>query len=249
MKRLSRKCTKRILWSAVGVVTAIAVLCGACLAFLLDCYRADWEAIETFSAADDVQPQIRDNTVVFAPQDATVGFIFYPGAKVEHEAYFPLMEACAARGILCVLVEMPLYFPLIDGNAAEGIPALYPQIERWYIGGHSLGGYAASGYVADHADLYEGLILFASYSSADLTNTGLSVLSLYGSEDQIMNRERYDEGLSKLPADFTEVIIEGGCHAYFGMYTGQDGSDALAVTNEEQLNITASAIADFMNLD
>ena len=249
MKLFSQKRTRKILWSIIGMAAAVAILCGACLAFLLDCYHADWEAIESFSAADDVLPQTRNNTVIFAPQDATVGFIFYPGAKVEHEAYLPLMEACAAQGIFCVLVDMPLYFPLIDGNAAEGIPALYPQIERWYIGGHSLGGYAASGYVADHAELYEGLILLASYSAADLTESGLTVLSIYGSEDQIMNRDRYAEGLSKLPAAFTEVIIEGGCHAYFGMYNGQDGSDALSVANEEQLYMTASAIAEFMNID
>ena len=247
MNMFHKKHARRILWSIVGIFTVIAILCGACLAFLLDCYHADWTAIETFSAADDIQPRSVGNTVVFAPQEATVGFIFYPGAKVEHEAYFPLMEACAAQGILCVLVEMPLYFPLIDGDAAEGIPAAYPQIERWYIGGHSLGGYAASGYVAARTDVYDGLVLLASYSSADLTNTDLSVLTIYGTEDQIMNRERYADGLTKLPGDFTEVIIEGGCHAYFGMYDGQDGSELLPVTNEEQLYLTSRAIADFVN--
>ena len=109
------------------------------------------------------------------------------------------------------------------------------------------GGYAASGYVAARTYVYDGLVLLASYSSADLTNTDLSVLTIYGTEDQIMNRERYADGLTKLPGDFTEVIIEGGCHAYFGMYDGQDGSELLPVNNEEQLYLTSRAIADFVN--
>ena len=81
----------------------------------------------------------------------------------------------------------------------------------------------------------------------DLTRSNLSVLSIYGSEDQIMNRGRYEEGKTNLPAGYTEIIIEDGCHAYFGMYDGQDGSESLSVTNEEQLYITASAIADFVD--
>lgn len=241
------KCGRRILWGFITLLVVVVLLCGVCVGFLLDCYKADREAIGAFSAADDIVPQSVGNTVVLAPQDATVGFIFYPGAKVEHEAYLPLMEACAAEGILCVLVEMPMYFPLMNAAAADGIPDMYPQIERWYIGGHSLGGYAASDYVSRHEDDYAGLILLASYSGVDLTGSNLSVLSIYGSEDQIMNRGRYEEGKTNLPAGYTEIIIEDGCHAYFGMYDGQDGSESLSVTNEEQLYITASAIADFVD--
>ena len=247
MRRPEKRWGKRILWCGITLVVVCVLLCGGCLAFLLDCYEADQAAIDAFSVADSVDVYTLNNAVVYAPDNATVGIVFYPGAKVEHTAYLPLMEACASKGILCVLVEMPLYFPLIDPDAAAGIPEQYPQIERWYIGGHSLGGYAASSYLAEHTDIFDGLILLASYTSSDLSATDLPVLSIYGSEDQIMNRKRYAEGLSKLPADYTEVVIDGGCHAYFGMYKGQDGSDDLAVTNEEQLLITADAIADFVS--
>lgn len=239
---------KRILRCAIAVLVTLCILCGACLLFLMDSNPADWEAIDAFSATNAITPQEAGSYLVFAPEDATVGFIFYPGARVEYEAYIPLMEACAAEGVLCVLVDMPLNFPLICGDAAEGVPEMYTQIERWYIGGHSLGGYAASDYLAEHTDKYEGLVLLASYSSADLSETELKALTVYGSEDRIMNRERYAEGLTKLPVGYTETVIEGGCHAYFGMYVGQDGDVTLPVTNEEQIYVTARAIADFIGL-
>ena len=81
-----------------------------------------------------------DGTMVFKPESATKGFIFYPGGKVEHSAYQPLMAACAQKGILCILVQMPFNLAVLDINAAEGIQAQYPEIETWYIGGHFHGG-------------------------------------------------------------------------------------------------------------
>ena len=84
----------------------------------------------------------------------------------------------------------------------------YPEIEEWYIGGHSLGGSMAASYLADHADEYEGLILLGSYSTADLSETDLEVLSVYGSEDKVMNRVKYEENKSNLPHNQTIQNVE-----------------------------------------
>ena len=157
------------------------------------------------------------------------------------------MKALASEGVLCVFVEMPFNLAVFDINAADGIQENYPQIESWYIGGHSLGGSMAASYLADHADEYDGLVLLGSYSTADLSNSELAVLSVYGSEDKVMNREKYEENKSNLPSDFTEVVIEGGCHAYFGMYGAQDGDGTPTITNEEQISYTADKIFEMMN--
>ena len=172
--------------------------------------------------------------------------IFYPGGKVEYTAYVPLMQACAEKGILCVLVEMPFNLAVLDVNAADGIQREYPEIEDWYIGGHSLGGSMAASYLARHTEDYEGLILLGSYSTADLSDTDLDVLSVFGSEDQVMNREKYDENKSNLPTAFTETVIDGGCHAYFGMYGAQEGDGTPTITNEEQIRITVENIVKVM---
>ena len=122
-----------------------------------------------------------------------------------------------------------------------------PEIEEWYIGGHSLGGSMAASYLKKNATDYEGLILLGSYSTADLSQTDLDVLSIYGSEDQVMNRENYDENKSNLPDGFTEVVIEGGCHSYFGMYGAQDGDGVPTISNGDQICLTTEAVMNMMN--
>lgn len=94
--------------------------------------------------------------------------------------------------------------------------------------------------------IYKGLVLLGSYSTADLSQTDLDVLSIYGSEDEVMNREEYDENKSNLPDDYTEIIIDGGCHAYFGMFGKQDGDGTPTITNEKQIRLTVENIVKRM---
>ena len=246
MSFLADKRKRKIFIIVASVVLALAIIVGACAIYLGDYYRADNEAIGAFLPQGTTWKEEPDGTIVFEPEGATKGFIFYPGGKVEYTAYIPLMQACAEKGILCVLVEMPFNLAVLDVNAADGIQEDYPEIEEWYIGGHSLGGSMAASYLADHVEDYEGLILLSSYSTADLSDTNLAVLSIFGSEDRVMNREKYEESKSNLPSNFTEYIIDGGCHAYFGMYGAQDGDGEPTVTNEEQIRLTVEHIVKIM---
>ena len=243
MKILRKKSAKVIL--ILCLVTA--VFAAACGIYLGDYYRADREAIEAFISESSVH--IREsgsNLLIFEPENSDSGLIFYPGGKVEYTAYTPLMESLASEGILCVLVEMPFNLAVLDMDAAAGIPEQFPEIENWYIGGHSLGGAMAASCLAKHIGTYEGLVLLGSYSTADLSGSGLSVLSIYGSEDTVMNREKYTQYRGNLPAGFTEVILDGGCHAYFGMYGAQDGDGIPAISAEEQIRQTADAIVSMI---
>ena len=246
MNFLSDKRKRKIFIITTSVVLTLAIIAGACAIYLGDYYRADNEAIDAFLPQGTVWREEPDGTIVFEPDGATKGLIFYPGGKVEYTAYVPLMQACAEKGILCVLVEMPFNLAVFDINAADGIQKEYPEIEDWYIGGHSLGGSMAASYLADHTEDYEGLVLLGSYSTADLSQTDLDVLSVFGSEDKVMNRKKYEENKSNLPSDFTEYVIDGGCHAYFGMYGAQDGDGTPSITNATQIRLTAENIVKMM---
>lgn len=105
----------------------------------------------------------------------------------------------------------------------------------------------AASYLSKHTDTFEGLILLGSYSATNLSDTDLKVLSIYGSEDMVLNSEKYEANKANLPADFSQVIIDGGCHAYFGMYGSQKGDGTPNITNEEQIHLTADAIVEFLN--
>ena len=237
---------KRVFRIVFAVLVLLVLACGG---YLCDYYHAEPEALEVFAPVGVIGTETtEEGDRVFGAKDADVGFIFYPGGKVESLAYVPLMRALTEKGFLCVLVEMPFRLAVFDANAAEGISQQYPEIERWYIGGHSLGGSMAAAYVSECPDAFEGLVLLGSYSTADLAETDLQVLSVYGSEDQVLNRENYEESKKNLPRDFEEVILEGGCHANFGMYGVQKGDGTPTMTREEQITLTADAFAAMAGL-
>ncbi len=247
MSFLTEKRKRKLFIIMLSIVFALVITVAVCAIYLGDYYRADMDAIEAFASTCDMEYKTLDNdTIVFEPDGATKGFIFYPGGKVEYTAYTPLMQACAEQGILCILVKMPFNLAVFDVNAADNIQEQYPEIEEWYIGGHSLGGSMAASYLTNNAEDYEGLILLGSYSTADLLDTDLGVLLIFGSEDRVMNREKYHENKSNLPDHFIEIVIDGGCHAYFGMYGAQDGDGTPTITNEEQIYLTVEYIAKMM---
>lgn len=246
MNYLADKRKQKIFVITMSVILTLAIIVGVCAFYLGDYYRADNEAIGVFLPQGVTWEEEPGGRIVFKPEGATKGFIFYPGGKVEYTAYIPLMQACAEEGILCVLLEMPFNLAVFNVNAADGIQQAYPEIEEWYIGGHSLGGSMAASYLADNAEKYEGLILLGSYSTANLSDANLAVLSIFGNKDKVMNREKYQDNRSNLPIDFTEYVIDGGCHAYFGMYGLQDGDGVPAITNEEQIRITVENILKLM---
>ena len=91
-------------------------------------------------------------------------------------------------------------------------------------------------------------IYVSDYYPADLTDSGLRVYSTYGSEDGVLNREKYEADRINLPQDTTETVIDGGCHAGFGSYGAQKGDGAPVISAEEQQQQTADALAAWMNL-
>ena len=231
----------------IAAAAAVLVLICAAAVYLSNGYKADVPAVEAFGADIAVNSYELDNgTVIYGPEEAETGLIFYPGGKVDHKAYEPLMAACAAEGTLCVLIEMPFDLAVFNSDGAEGIQELYPEIENWYIGGHSLGGAMAASYVSENAENYKGLILLGAYSAEDLSQTELEVLSIYGSEDRVLDVEKYEEYRSNLPEDHKEIVIEGGCHAGFGMYGEQEGDGVPAITSEEQICLTAETVTSFI---
>lgn len=227
-----------------GGMIILSIVAG-CAFYVNDYYRALPEALAVVAepAEGIIVAEEKNDRIVFEPEDAKAGLIFYPGGKVQYEAYAPLMEALAEEGILCVLLHMPANLAVLDMNAAEGITAEYPDIEKWYIGGHSLGGSMAASYAAKNTEELEGVILLASYSTAALQNSGLEVVSIYGSHDGVLNLEKYDKYRENLPEDFKEEVIEGGNHAYFGKYGFQEGDREATIANENQIEATVDIVA------
>ena len=237
---------KKIIFSIIIVL--ILSLVGGTVYYINDYYKADEVAVSLITAPKtDVTITEENGVFTFKPQNATKGIIFYPGGKVQAESYAPLMQTLAENGVLSVLVTMPGNLAVLDMNAADGLQEKYPEIQSWYMSGHSLGGSMASSFIAENSKEFDGIILLASYSTADLSETELDVISIYGTNDGVLNMEKYEEYKPNLPEDFKEVVINGGCHAYFGAYGEQEGDKKATITREEQIEITVKEILQFIN--
>lgn len=134
----------------------------------------------------------------------------------------------------------------LDANGARGIKAKYPEIDNWYLGGHSLGGAMVSLYAARHSDEYEGVVFLASYTTDDMSSDDIDAILIRGDQDGVMNMKKYNECIKNLPEGYEEVVIPGGCHAYFGDYGPQRGDGQPTITVEEQTEITVEKLVDFM---
>lgn len=234
------------LWIALIVIAAIIV--AATSAFFVYTgiyYHADRDAVDAYLAGVEGYDRQdgANGSLVFRPTgEIKAGIVFYPGGKVEHTSYAPLMAALAARGYLAVLLQVPFRLAVLKPNAADGVKERYPEVTTWYVGGHSLGGSMAADYLSKH-DGYAGLILLGSYTAADLGKSKLRVLSVYGSEDRVLDRDKYQAALSKYPSTFEEHVLPGGCHAYFGMYGRQKWDGEPTLDNAQQIEDTADIVA------
>lgn len=227
----------KVIRIGVFIVLCATLLGGAGKRYLEEYYSAHGYELKSEVALET------ENYIVYGDTESEIGFIFYPGAKVEETAYVPILDELAETGVCCVLVKMPYHLAILDSDAAGQVMTDLPEISQWYLGGHSLGGAMAAGFAAKHEDELAGLILLAAYPTAEL-NT-LPVLSIYGSEDFVLNYEKYEESIP-YAKNLTEYVIEGGNHAGFGNYGAQDGDGEAEISEEEQWQETVDYILNFM---
>ena len=234
-KRVLTKGEKNV----IRIMVVVAVVAMAVFAWLLyanDYYEATAAAKKAMLGTDEIGVTESNDYYLFfnKNQQADKGIVFYPGGKVEETAYAPLLLELAENGYEVYLVKMPAKLAIFGMNAAENIMEDMEHIEEWTMMGHSLGGAMAASFSAEHDEEVDQLVLLAAYSTADLTNKEIEVFSFYGSEDQVLNMEKYESYHSNLPEDVVEEVIEGGNHAYYAHYGEQDGDGTASITREEQ---------------
>ncbi len=163
--------------------------------------------------------------------------IFYPGGKVEHEAYLPLAKLLSDEGIDVIVCKMPFNLAVFDVNRAEEYLDLFGDETAIYMMGHSLGGAMASSFASGHQDEVDGLILLGSYLYGDYPVD--KQLTIYGSFDLVLDR-------SKIDYTNNVIEIEGGNHSQFGDYGPQEGDGVAQISPRGQLLQTVDAIMEFI---
>lgn len=223
------------------------MIIGLCVWYVSDYYHVvdrDLALTET----DTVKITQTGFGYLFDGEGEKSALIFYPGAKVEDLAYAEILKQIAESGTDCFLMHMPCNLAFFGKDSADKIIGSY-DYEHWYLAGHSLGGAMAAYYAADdpdNRDKLDGLIFLAAYSTKDLSGSGFSVLSIYGSEDKVVNTEKIEQGRELMPEDYEEFVIDGGNHAGFGDYGKQSGDGEAKISGSEQKEQAAAKIIDFI---
>jgi len=207
-------------------------------------YVADWKEASNYY-------------YVFEPNkgNQTTAFIFYPGGLVDPRAYAPPIRAITEAGYLTFIVKMPQDLAPFGTRRANTIidGAEYSFIEKWAIGGHSVGGTFACAFAKDFTEQLDGIAIWASYPSESfrIDDKDLKVVLIYGTNNPNVNDDEVESEKPYLPADTTYVRIEGGNHTQFGYYDTspyavQPGDDNATITREEQQSQIIQATIDLL---
>jgi hypothetical protein len=188
--------------------------------------------------ADEEVTVVQNDVIVFRPNETTptIGLVFYPGARIDPVSYAPPMRALAAQGFLVVIAPMPLNLAVLNSDRAADVIADFPEIRRWAVGGHSLGGAMAAAFAAMAPAAVDGLVLWAAYPSSgdDLSTWGGRVMSVSATNDGLTTPDDIVRTAPLLPSETEFVIIDGGNHAQFGWYGDQRGDGVATISREDQ---------------
>lgn len=186
---------------------------------------------------------------LFTPEEGkkSVGFVFYPGARVPPRAYAPNALAIAERGYKVFLLKVPLNLAVLASGRAGKVISGLEGVDNWAVGGHSMGGAMAAKFVSETDLDVSGLVLWAAYPPEGAEfNSRLKVLSITGSEDEVIDDDKLARSREELPegTDFREIA--GGNHSQFGWYGFQSGDGEAKITRENQVEIVVRETADFL---
>ena len=239
---------------ALGTLIVLLVISAAFVAWTrLSRYSAFPEA----AALGTASAKAPEGWLVFKPRAPNgSGMVFYPGGLVDAAAYAPLAQALSDRGSLVVITPVPLDLAFFSINGADAVIAAYPEVARWAIAGHSLGGSMAGEYVgARGADItagkskIKGVVMYGSYiqESAGVAKLPIRGLSIYGSNDTLAKPPLTpQQRLAGAPVGTQLIAIEGGNHAMVGDYGPQQGDGQQTVPLPELRRQIVDATASFL---
>lgn len=196
-------------------------------------YDADETALQYSGAVYE------DNYITY-DNNSTTGFIFYPGAKVDSEAYSYLSTLSAN----VYIAKFPFEMAMFDYDIADQIIDDNPQVDNWYIGGRSLGGVFANRYTSENLDAINGIVYLGSYPAAsDIID--IPQLALFGSQDLVVGD--YTDKLELFGNDAQIIEIPNANHSGFGNYGQQKGDSELTADQiAAQQQVIINAINNFI---
>ena len=125
---------------------------------------------ETIDIADTIEKA--GNDYVFHG-DSKVGFIIFSGVKADERAYAYMAKLLHKEGHTVVIPKAPFHLNIAGTRHGVEIMESNPEIEKWIVIGHSLGGLPAGRIAAKQPDKILGVAFLASYMTTDLSKLNI----------------------------------------------------------------------------
>lgn len=243
--------TKAKWWIVFGIVGLVVFVIASFVAYFVysaaNPLPADSAVFNGLTVRTDMKLSDRGSYYAIMPNsDTKAGLIVYPGAFADPRAYVDRYAELAQQGLAVFVVRSPFNFALLDIARADRIMKKNKSIDKWYVAGHSLGGVAACEFAKSNEEKLSGLILLGSFCSGNAADLTIPVLSISASRDGLSTPAKITASKQQLPADTQFIVIDGGNHTQFGMFTRTQGGDnSPSISDQKAQQQITSAISQF----
>lgn len=233
------------------LLTLLAALLVVLAAGLATFYIVDGHPLPESAAylqADGYSVEQRDDGSWLFRPDAPNGrgLLIMHGALIKPQSYAKTAAFFAQRGYTVLLpyggaTRLPI-------NAVNGAATAMADLglQQWFSLAHSMGGMASLQLIQRNPQLpVAAAAVWASGMVGDFTALQTPILFLWGDSDEILPRERFEAGKTKLPTSVEYVTVNGANHKDFAMYGHQffDGEGQLGW--EQQIDTANRLTLDF----
>ncbi len=230
-----RKYTQIIIWGIIMIL-----LSGIFMYLHVNQYYTTNEDYQWFLN----NAELKNDSYYKIDHQSEKGFIFYPGGKVNPEAYRYLSNIDDAN---IYIAKFPYNLAFLNEDIALEIINEESEIESWFIGGHSLGGVVANNYAQNNAQLFTGVIFIGSYPQRAIpAQSPMSYLTIYATEDKVIGDYQDKMPLFSANQNVKSIGIVGGNHSNFGNYGLQKYDSKATISATEQQKIIIDEIIRFI---
>lgn len=233
---MNKRIRKKKIWMIAAIVIAVMLLVAA------------FFYTPALPEAAEIAKQMKDvDGDLYFYGDSGVGFIIYPGAKADERSYAYIAQQLNAEGHTAVIPNIPLHMSVWGPEQGLEIIEDNPEVEKWFLIGHSLGGLPISQIAAKQPEKLEGIAFVASLMICDLSDTDLSAIRITAEHDGVMPDKMMESNIDYLQENSTSVMIEGANHNQFGAYWHPGFDGKATITWKEQQDQMISLILDFFD--
>lgn len=180
----------------------------------------------------------KDDNLVLSPYNRSKkeAIIIYPSSGIGPKGYIGIGRKLASRGYKVVIAKVPMNYPFFSFDKADKIISSNQKEERWYLIAHNTSGEVAAKAAAGNKKI-GGVVFLGAYPiGEDLRLINEPVLTIWGTNDGVIDFSKFTAYKSSLPKSAQFVEIVGGNNTNF--------ADVEIISNDNKARISTSGQQD-----